>query len=199
MVASLWVSLVTVAAVMVIVAGALLTVGSILVWHFGRRKWRAFRSHGLVTAAVALWGMASTLRRPHAPATPDEMRGWSARQLRSELSRTIDRTEGAISAAAGLGGETSTLDNLFRQLRVAAAELDLLVRMQPAGTVAAGLSDQVAAVCGAASDIQSAALAMATDWTGEQVRHLVTDARHETAAVDAGLASARDALGERAH
>jgi hypothetical protein len=56
---------------------------------------------------------------------------------------------------------------------------------------------QVIEVIQAASDVQRAAVASASDATGQQVRDLVHDADQEIQCLDAGLASAQAALPRR--
>ena len=61
-IASLWEPLLVgmMALVTAVLAG--FVVVAFLVWRYGRRKWRAFHSHGLVVAGLALWEATSSRR-----------------------------------------------------------------------------------------------------------------------------------------
>ena len=59
------------------------------------------------------------------------------------------------------------------------------------------MAEQVVEVVRAATDVQKAAVASASDANGQRVRDLVRDADQEIQCLDAGLASVRAALPPR--
>jgi len=176
-----------------VVAG--IVVMGFLAWRYGRRKWRAFRSHGAVVAGMAVWEATSSGRlRPRSPLSAESASQWSARRVRREMWRAVDQTEAAVRAAAGVGAPTASLPSLCRRLRHAAIGLDQVLRVDPAGAVPPEVAEQAVEVVRAAQDLQRAAVASASDATGHQVAGLAADADQEIGLLDVGLASARAAL-----
>src|ERR1700722_8970278 len=168
---------------------------SFLLFGFGRRKWRAFHSHGLVVGAVALWeATAATGFRRRGPVTPDDVDRWTPRQMRKELWRSVDQAGAAVRAASATGGPTASLPMLCSRLHEVAVGLDQVLRVESMGTVPPEVGAQVIEVMRAASDVQAAAVASASDATGQRVRDLVRDADHEIQCLDAGLSSVRAVL-----
>ena len=195
MIASVWLPILAAASVFLalVVGGAV--VGTYLLWRYGRRKWRAFHSHGAVVGMVTLWEATRSGRfRPRPASSSEDMRGWTARRVRKELRRAGDQADAAVRAAADLGGPTASLPSLCQRLREVAIGLDQVLRVEPAGAVPAEAAAQVADVMRAAEDVRGAAVASASDATGRRVRELARDADHEIQCLDAGLASARSAL-----
>src|ERR1700737_4631037 len=81
-----------------VMAGAVL--GGFIAWRYGRRKLRAFRSHGLVLGAMALWDATSSGRlRPRPPTATDEVHQWTSRRVRREMWRAVDQADAAVRAA----------------------------------------------------------------------------------------------------
>ncbi|MHB8429619.1 MAG: hypothetical protein ACYDDZ_03685 [Acidimicrobiales bacterium] len=191
MLASLWIPILAGASVFVALTLLFGTVLVFLLWRVGRRKWRTFRSHGLVVAASTAWVSARGYRRPRAPLSHPELQKATGRRVRHELSCALEHTEAVVATAAGVGTSTGSLSGLVCQLRGPAEELDRLLRVDPTHTVATELADQVWSVVQAANDIRAAAMAQASDATAERVRQLVRDAHDELVCIDAGLASAR--------
>jgi len=174
-------------------AGVVLS--AFLLFRFGRRRWRAFHSHGAVVGAVALWEATSTagFRGHRAPATGDVYR-WTPRQVRKELWRAVDRAGAAVRTASEVGGPTASLPVLCSRLHQVAVGLDQVLRVESAGTVPPEVAAQVIEVMRAAGDVQKAAVASASDATGQRVRDLVRDADTEIQCLDAGLSSVRAVL-----
>jgi hypothetical protein len=193
--ASIW--LPVIAGVMVLFALMMVAVltGGYLLWRHGRRRWRAFHSHGLVVAATGVWQAASSghLRTP-SPMSADAAGQWPARRVRKEMWRAVDQADAAVRAAGEVGAPTASLPSMCTQLRQAAIGIDQVLRVDPAGKVPAGVARQAFEVARAAADLQRAALASASDATGEQVRRLVHDADQEIRLLDAGLDSARSVM-----
>jgi len=151
---------------------ALLT-GGFLLWRYGRRKIRSFRSHGAVIGATALWDVAASNRwnRSGADVTAAELQQWSAARVGKEMWRSVDRATAAVRAADELGGPTAELPSLCRRLQAASVDIDKVLR--------------------AATDIQQAAMTSAGEASGQRIRELTEDAGHELSLLDAGLASMR--------
>jgi hypothetical protein len=184
-----------VALLLVATAAAGTIAAGYLLWRFGRRKWRAFHSHGLVVGALALWDATASGRlRPRAGTPPGDMHQWTARQVRREMWRSVDRAGAAVRAADDVGAPTASLPSLCRRLGDAAISLDRVLRVESTGPAPAGVAAQAADVMRAASDVQRAAVASAGDANGQRVRDLARDADHEIQCLDAGLASVRSAL-----
>ena len=61
--ASIWLPILAGALALLALIGAGLMVGGYLLWRYGRRRWRAFHSHGAVIGVVALWEAVGGLRR----------------------------------------------------------------------------------------------------------------------------------------
>ena len=180
----------------VLFAGTLMlavATGGFLLWRYGRRKLRAFRSHGAVVGAGALWDMAASNRwnRSGAEVTEAEIRQWSSARVGKEMWRSVDRATAAVRAADDLGGPTAELPSLCRRLQAAAVDIDKVLRVDPAAPVPGTVSDQVLEVIRAAADVQQAAVASAGEASAQRLRDLTDDAGHELSLLDAGLASMR--------
>ncbi len=176
-----------------VMAGAVL--GGFIAWRYGRRKLRAFRSHGLVLGAMALWDATSSGRlRPRPPTATDEVHQWTSRRVRREMWRAIDQADAAVRAATEVGAPTASLPSLCQRLHAAAIGLDRVLRVESAGLVPVEVANQATDVMRAASDVQRAAVASASDANGQRVRDLAHDADHEIQCLDAGLESVRAAL-----
>lgn len=193
--ASIWIPIVTGVLVLFGLLMAGVVVGAYLVWRYGRRKWRAFHSHGAVVAAMTLWEATAAGRlRPRAPLSAESASQWTARRVRKEMWRAVDKADAAVRAATQVGAPTASLPSLCRRLRDSAIGLDQVLRVEPAGPVPPEVAEQAVEVVGAAQDLQRAAVASASDATGQQVSNLAADADQEIRLLDAGLASARAVL-----
>jgi hypothetical protein len=169
-----------------------------LLWRYGRRRWRAFHSHGAVIGAVALWETVGGLRRGGAVGgSDDEVRRWTSRKVRREMWRSVDRAESAVRAAADVGAPTAELPALCRRLQAAAVDLDKVLRTDPSGSALQELASLAGEVMRAAIDVQQAAVAAAGDASGYRVRALTEDAASEIRLLDAGLTSAQSVLPRR--
>ncbi len=171
--------------------------GGLLLWRVGRRRWRAFRSHGLVVGALALWEATAAVRVGRwtdRPLSPRDQRPWTPRATRRALWRSISAAESAVRAADDVGAPTAELPSLCRRLRTTALDLDTVLRVETAPGISAEVRAQVGDVLRAAADIRQAAMASASDVSGARVRELVRDADHELQCLSAGLASARASL-----
>jgi len=180
----------------VLVAGVMMLAvltGGYLVWRYARRKVRAFRSHGAVVGAGALWDMAASNRwnRSGAPITAAELQQWSAARVGKEMWRAVDRATNAVRAADDLGGPTAELPSLCRRLQAAAVDIDKVLRVDPAAPVPRGVGEQVLEVLRAAADVQQAAVTSAGEASAQRLADLTEDAGHELSLLDAGLASMR--------
>jgi hypothetical protein len=176
-----------------VVIGAM--VMSFVLWRYGRRKWRAFHNHGAVVGAKAVWNATSSVRvGPRGPIEAEAVDQWSSRQVRRELWRSVDQAESAVRMADDLGGPTASLPSLCRRLHEAAISLDQVLRVEASGAVPPAVAGQAKEVMQAAEDVRRAAVASASDATGQQVADLTRDAEEEIRLLDAGLASARRAL-----
>jgi hypothetical protein len=193
--ASIWESLLVGLLVVALLGMAGVVLTGFLVFRFGRRKWRAFHSHGVVVGAVALWEATSTtgFRRRGAGVAEDVYRQ-TPRQVRRELWRAVDQASAAVRAASEAGGPIASLPVLCSRLQEVAVGLDQLLRVESTGTVPPEVAAQVIEVMRAAGDVQKAAVASASDATGQRVRDLVRDADHEIQCLDAGLSSVRAVL-----
>ncbi len=197
-VASLWEPILAVALVFtsILIAGVVLA--SFVLWRYGRRKWRAFNSHGAVVGAVALWEATAAHRfGRRAPHGSEDVYGWTPRQMRNELRRSVDHAAAAVRAASEAGAPTASLPVLCRRLQQVAVDLDQVLRLESAAGVPHEVASQAADVIRAATDVQQAAVASASDATGQRVRDLVRDADDEIQCFGAGLSSARSALPHR--
>ncbi len=168
--------------------------GGFLLWRYGRRKLRAFRSHGAVVGASTLWDMAASNRWNRTPTGLREadVRQWSSARVAKEMWRTVDRATTAVRAADDLGGPTAELPSLCRRLQAAAVDLDRVLRVDPAARVPGPVVPQVLEVVRAATDVQQAAVASAGEANAQRLHDLTEDAGHELTLLDAGLASMRD-------
>ena len=167
--------------------------GGFLLWRYGRRKLRAFRSHGAVIGATALWDVAASNRwnRSGAAVTAAELRQWSSARVAKEMWRTVDRATAAVRAADDLGGPTAELPSLCRRLQAAAVDIDKVLRVDPAAPVPGRSGRPGARGHRAADDVQQAAVASAGEANAQRLRDLTEDAGHELTLLDAGLASMR--------
>ncbi len=194
---------------MPIIAGVLVLMGLLavgaaavayLLWRFGRRKWRALRSHAAVVAATGLWGATASGRfGSRAPMSADSAGQWPARTVRREMWRAVDQADAAVRVAGDVGAPTASLPSLCRRLREVAVGLDQVLRVDPAAIVPAELARQAVEVVRAAADLQQAAVASAGDATGQRVAGLVHDADEEITLLHAGLDSARAVLPNPRH
>jgi hypothetical protein len=193
--ASIWVPLLAGTAAFFALMLAGLVVTGFLLWRLARRKWRAFHSHGAVISATALWeATAVRRRRGGEPTSPEEVGQWSPRRVRKEMWHSVDQADAAVRAATEVGAPTAELPSLCRRLHAAAMDLDKVLRVEPAGPVPMEIRTQVHEVIRAAGDVQRAAVVSASDANGQRVQELTRDAVHEIRLLDAGLASAQDAL-----
>ena len=168
--------------------------GGFLLWRYARRRLRAFRSHGAVIGATAVWDAAASNRwnRAGQPLTEDAVARWSSTRVRREMWRAVDRATAAVRTADEVGGPTAELPSLCRRLQSAATDIDKVLRVDPAAQVPPSLCDQVVEVVRAADDIQQAATASAGEASSSRIRELTEDAGNELGLLDAGLASMRD-------
>jgi hypothetical protein len=192
-VAALWEPLLAGVLMIALVFCAGCVVTAVLVWRYCRRKWRAFHSHGLVVGAVALWQATSSGRFTRGPSSEDPGQ-WTARKLRRELWRAVDRADAAVREASRAGAPTASLPELCGRLHQVSIGLDRVLRVEQAGPVPGEVASQAIEVMRAASDVQQAAVASASDANGQRVSNLVRDARQEIQCLDAGLASAADVM-----
>jgi hypothetical protein len=198
MFAALWEPILAVALALATLLMVGVVVVGFLLWRYGRRKWRAFHSHGAVIGAVALWEATATHGfRRQTPLTPEEVYRRTPRQVRKELWRTVDQAGAAVRAAAEAGAPTASLPVLCRRLNEIAVRLDQVLRVESTGTVPRQVASQAIEVMRAANDVKEAAVASASDAAGQRVGDLVRDADHEIQCLDAGLASARAVLPPR--
>ena len=168
--------------------------GGFLLWRYARKRLRAFRSHGAVIGATAVWDAAASNRwnRAGQPLTEDAVARWSSTRVRREMWRAVDRATAAVRTADEVGGPTAELPSLCRRLQSAATDIDKVLRVDPAAPVPPSLCDQVVEVVRAADDIQQAATASAGEASSSRIRELTEDAGNELGLLDAGLASMRD-------
>jgi hypothetical protein len=200
MAASVWVPFLVGGLVFISLVVATISAAGFLLWRYGRRKWRALRSHSAVVGAGLLWTAASARYvRPRRATSPDDMSDWPARQVRREMWRSVDRAEAAVRTADDLGGPTASLPSLCRRLRHAAMGLDRILRVEPDGAASPILAAQAFDVMRAASDVQQAAVLSAGDANARRVDELSRDADHELVCLDAGLASTQAVLGRPDH
>ncbi len=198
MLAALWEPILAGTLVFATLLMAGVVVATFLLWRYGRRKWRAFHSHGAVIGAVALWeATAAHGFRRRAPLTPEDVYGRTPRQVRKELWRAVDQARAAVRAATEAGAPTASLPVLCHRLHEVAVAIDRVLRVESSGTVPPEVAEQVVEVVRAATDVQKAAVASASDANGQRVRDLVRDADQEIQCLDAGLASVRAALPPR--
>ena len=88
MLASLWEPILAGALIVLTlcVVGAGLT--AFLLFRYGRRKWRAFHSHGAVVGAVALWEATAPGLRGRGAGVPEDVYHGDHAQVRKELWRS---------------------------------------------------------------------------------------------------------------
>jgi hypothetical protein len=196
--ASIWLPLIAGTLVFLGLLAAAFLFAGYMVWRFGRRKWRAFHSHGAVVAAAAAWEATVSGRlHPRGPVSHGSAGQWPARKVRKEMWRAVDQADAAVRAAAGVGAPTASLPALCARLRDAAIQIDQVLRVDLAALAPGPVCDQAVEIMRAAGDLQRAAVAAAGDATGHQVEDLTRDAGQEIELLDAGLASARAALPRR--
>jgi hypothetical protein len=180
-----------------VVVGGLMSLallaGGYLVWRVTRRKLRAFRSHGAVIGATAVWEAAASNRwnRSDRLATAVDVGLWSGTRVRKEMWRSVDRASAAVRAADAVGAPTAELPSLCHRLQRAATDIDKVLRVDPAARVPSALGDQVVEIMQAADDVQQAAVASAGEANGQRVRELTVDAGDELNLLEAGLATMR--------
>jgi hypothetical protein len=202
--AALWEPILVGTLVVALLFMAGLAVTGFLLWRYGRRRWRAFQSHGAVVGAAALWeatryagsGRGSIHRQPR---SSEEIHGWPPRRVRKEVWRAVDQAESAVRVATQAGAPTASLPMLCRRLHEVAVHLDQVLRVESSGPVPAEVAAQAVEVMRAAAGVQKAAVDSASDANGERVRDLVRDAEQEIQCLDAGVASARAVLPPRRH
>ena len=200
MIASIWLPILAGALVLMALLMAGTAAGGYLLWRRVRRKWRMVRNHGVIVGASALWEATSSGRfRPPTAASADEVGRWSPRQVRRAMWRAVDQAEGAVRTATGVGAPTASLPLLCQRLRHAATAVDQVLQVEPSGVVPREVASQAFEVMRAASDVQRAAVASASDANATLVRDLSRDADQEIQCLDAGLASARVAMRPRHH
>jgi hypothetical protein len=176
-IASIWLPILAGALVFVaLLMAATLAVGYLL-WRKGRRKWRIIRNHGVVVGAGALWAATS-----------------SPRQGRRTMWRSVEQADAAVQTATGVGAPIASLPSLCQRLRHAAMAVDQVLQVEPSGVVPPEVAAQAFEVMQAASDVQRAAVASASEANATLVRDLSRDADQEIQCLDAGLASARVAM-----
>ena len=176
-----------------LVLGAGFVVCAVLVWRYCRRKWRAFHSHGRWS------GRRRCGRPPHRVGSPGRRPtrirvGGRPDGSASELWRAVDRADAAVRAASQAGAPTASLPALCDRLHQVSIGLDRVLRVEQAGPVPGQVASQAIDVMRAATDVQRAAVASASDANGQRVSTLVRDAQHEIQCLDAGLASAAAVL-----
>ena len=169
-----------------------------LLWRYGRRKWRAFHSHGAVVGAVALWEATAAARFETAGAV--DARG-------RVPGGTPTGAQGAL--AVGRPGRAPPCGRPPRPVRrpprsralcrlhEVAVGLDQVLRVESVGTVPGRGGGAGHRGHAGGRRRPAAAVASASDANGQRVRDLVRDADHEIQCLDAGLASARAALPPR--
>jgi hypothetical protein len=192
--ASLWEPLLVGMMAFLTAVVAVAVLGTFLVWRYGRRKWRAFHSHGLVVGGLALWEATSGRLPRGEDLSPDDVRRLAPRQLRRHLRRSVDRAGEAVRVAEEADAPTGSLPEVCRRLRRVADGLDRVLQVEGNGPVPTDVADQAVEVMRAAADVRKAAVASASDANGQHVADLVRDADQEIRLVDAGLASMRAAL-----
>jgi hypothetical protein len=190
--ASLWEPVLAGALVVLIVVTVALVAAVLVAWRYGRRRWRAVRSHAAVVTAKALWEAARRrYRGPEVSVDSADLSSWSSGAVRRRMWRAVDRAEAAVCAADAAGAPTAELPSLCKRLQDTAVGLDRVLRIEPAGSVPRAVAAQAAEVARAARHVQDAAVASATEATASGVAQLTRDAGHEVQLLGAGLASAR--------
>jgi hypothetical protein len=194
-IASIWLPILAGALVFVALLMAATFAAGYLLWRRGRRKWRVIRNHGVVVGAGALWAATSTGRlRPTAAVSAEEVGRWSPRQVRRAIWRSVEQADTAVQTATGVGAPIASLPSLCQRLRHAAMAVDQVLQVEPSGVVPPEVAAQAFEVMQAASDVQRAAVASASEANATLVRDLSRDADQEIQCLDAGLASARVAM-----
>jgi hypothetical protein len=179
-IASVWLPILAGALVFVALLMAATFAAGYLLWRRGRRRWRMIRNHGVVVGAATLWQATSSGRfRAPVAASADQVAGWSPGQVRT---------------ATGVGAPIASLPSLCQRLRHTATAIDQVLRVEPSGVVPPEVASQAHEVMQAASDVQRAAVASASEANATLVRDLSRDADQEIQCLDAGLASVREAL-----
>src|SRR3974390_3249950 len=101
MVASILASLVLGVILVVGVTMLALVAGGYILWRRLRRRMIAFRSHGAILGATAVWDATASTRwgRHHGPVTQTDVGRWSGARARKEVWRSVDRATAAVQVA----------------------------------------------------------------------------------------------------
>lgn len=157
-------------------------------------------------ARTRLWGLlgpriASSARngRPSSLGQPVwDPRWWAGSLARYRLWSAVASAEQSVSDAEKAGAPVGDLPVLCRRLRVAAQDLDRLMRVTPGwgeghpGSRSA--RGQLAQLVSAARSIQETAAAGISEFGAPSVGDLTDDVRREVQALRAGLRHSREAL-----
>jgi len=183
----------------VLVMILLMMVGAALVgflaWRAGRRRWRLFRARMAGGGVAALYAIVTegVVRRRGAP-TRTDVDSWSALRARREMWRVVDLASSAVSVAERAGGPVADLPALCSRLHASAADLDQILRVEPAngpsGHAGSELRRHVSALIQAAHDVQGAAVAAASDAHSPKLGALTRDASVELDCLGTGMARA---------
>lgn len=152
-------------------------------WEFlGPRFSLAARNGGRWSSGQPLW----------------DARWWASQWTRHRLWTAVTSAEQSVSGAEEAGAPVGDLPVLCRRLRVAAQDLDRLMRVAPGRgeghEAARSAHDQVAQVVSAARSIQETAAAGMSEFGAPSVRDLADDVQREVHALRAGLRHSREAL-----
>lgn len=185
-----------------VVAGAtffLAMVGlAIMVKRRVQRRWVLFRSRlwGLVGPRLA---PAARDGRPWSSVQPfGDPRRWPGYWTRLRMWNAVASAERSVADAEQTGAPVGDLPVLCRRLRVAAQDLDRVLRATPVwGDAQAGSRSargQVAQLVSAARSIEETAAAGISEFGAASVGDLAGDVRREVQALRAGLRQSREAL-----
>ncbi len=192
MVASIVAPLILTVLVMILLLLSAAAVVGLLGWRALRRRWRVLRTRLAGGGVAALWaiGTVGTARRRVRPSHA-EVYSWSPLRARREMWRAVDVAESAVRVADVAGAPVAELPSLCRRLHGVAADLDSVLRVEPAhsggDSGANHVRAQVAAVIDAATEVQRAAVTSANDAHAPRVRALTRDALDEVDCLAAGL------------
>jgi hypothetical protein len=180
--------------VFLVLALAAAAVAVVLLGRTLRRRWRLVRSHGAFIALLAVWDATAAFRARRRRPVDDV---WSSpRRVRRSLWQAVDGAADAVRTAGDLGASVSELPSLCRRLEKMAADLDRVLRLEPAGPVPPSVRGQVNDLMRAADDVRRVAIAAAGDACDPRVAELARDADDEVRVLDAGLASTRATLAQ---